>query len=117
MDAIEGLNRKLQHLVMPELKTIAPHQRDRALEAAREEPLDLIETIGVLAGLVIALLLTRYSLTDAQLTDRLVAALANFVVAVPLIGVLAGPFLIRRTRRGLARFLANSGDKRSRSRL
>ena len=35
------------------------------------------------------------------LADRFGAAIANFIVAIPLLLVLAGPFYVRRTRRGL----------------
>lgn len=110
MMTLAPLRRRIELLLLPELTSIAPHHRERALADAREEPLDFIEIIGVLAGLVIASLLTRYSLADAHLTDRLLAALVNFAVALPLIAVLVGPFLIRRTRRGLQRFLQSKAS-------
>lgn len=102
----EHIKDRLQILIWPELAAIAPHHRLRALERARAEPLDMVETVGVLAGVLIATLLTQYGLGHMEFGDRVFAGFANFAVAVPLMAVLAGPFLVRRIRRGLRNFLA-----------
>ena len=48
-----------------------------------------------------SILLTRYSAVDFGLAERIVVTVVNFLVALMLLGVIAGPFLVRRTRRGL----------------
>ena len=97
--------RDIEMFLYPELKAIAPHHRDRALKQAKEEPFDFLEWAGILVGIVIAVGVTRYSAAGLGIVERLAAALANFAIAVPLIIVLVGPFLVRRTRRGLQRYV------------
>jgi hypothetical protein len=60
-----------------------------------------LEWAGILAALVIVAGITRYSVAGFGLADRIAVALAKFLVAVPLLVATAGPFLVRRTRRGL----------------
>lgn len=55
----------------------------------------------MLAALVRVVSLTRYGIAGFSLVDRFAAMLANFLVAIPLLVVTVGPFLVRRTRRGL----------------
>jgi hypothetical protein len=71
------------------------------LKRASNTPLDLIEWTGILTALVFVVALTRYSITDFGLVDRIAVALVNFLVAAPLLAVTVGPLLVRRTRRGL----------------
>jgi len=84
---------RLQH-------AIAPHHRERTLKQAKKKPFDLIQWVGFLVGIVIAVGITRYSVAGLGLVDRLAAAVANLVIAVPNLVLLVGPFLFRRTRRG-----------------
>jgi len=53
------------------------------------------------AGLVVVTALTRTVLVDASFASRLVAMLADFAVALPLLALALGPFHARRLRRGL----------------
>ena len=53
------------------------------------------------AALAIVVSVTRYSVAGFSLVDRIAVVLANFLLAVPLLVVTVGPFLVRRTRRGL----------------
>lgn len=78
------------------------------MEKAVAEPFDAIETAGLLVAVVITAIATRYGV-DASLAMRISAALANFIVALPILAMLAGPFLIRRRRRGLRKYLAVCG--------
>ena len=91
----------LTTLLYPELAGFAPDERDRALERARRRPLDWVELAGLGFAVVGVALLTRYGVDGLALLERLSAATANFVLAVPLLAVAAGPFLWRRTRRAL----------------
>ncbi len=97
--------RNIEKLLYPELKSIAPHHQNHALKQAKEEPFELLEWAGILVGIVISVGVTRYSAAGFGIAERLAAALANFAIAVPLIIILVGPFLVRRTRRGLQRYL------------
>ncbi len=60
-----------------------------------------MELAGLGFAVVGVALLTRYGVDGLALLERLSAATANFVLAVPLLAVAAGPFLWRRTRRAL----------------
>ena len=80
----------LAGLLHPELRLLPAPERSRALRAARRVPFDILELVGLAAAIVAAPSLLRE-----------VGALA----AVPLIAITAGPFLARRTRRGLRQHL------------
>ena len=86
---------------LPELRAIAPAQRDAALRCARDTPLDLLELIGMAAGLVVVTALTHEVFADVALGTPVATGIANFVVALPLLVVALGPFHRRRLRRGL----------------
>ena len=95
------LSELMENLLYPELRAYGRQDRARLLRDARQEPFELLEWAGILAALVIVAGLTRYSVAGFGLADRIAVALANFIVAVPLLVATAGPFLVRRTRRGL----------------
>lgn len=88
-------------LVLPELAEFAVRDRAAALEKAGQTELDILELIGMAFGLVLATLVTEYALPGQSLASRFSAALLNFIVAVPLVGLAVAPFHIRRLRRGL----------------
>ena len=95
-----------KYWLYPELHKFAPEVQARALRAASDVRFDAIELGGLGLALAVTVIITRYSGTDMGLADRFGAAVANFVIAIPVLLVLAGPFYIRRTRRGLRRQLA-----------
>lgn len=92
---------RLWPVLLPELHQFAAAEQDEALNAARGTPLDLAELLGMAAGLVVVTALTEYTVSDTGVASRFGAALLNFVVAIPLLGLLLGPFHVRRLRRGL----------------
>jgi hypothetical protein len=98
---IEKVKEVFEYLLYPELGPYGRRDRDRLLTRASETPLDFIEWTGILAALVLVVILTRYDALNFGLTDRIAVAIANFLTAMLLLGVTAGPFLVRRTRRGL----------------
>ena len=98
MDPVREL---IENLLFPELRAHGRKERARLLQEASKEPLDFLEWVGILAGLVLVVSFTRYSVAGLGLADRFAVALANFLLAVPLLVVTVGPFLVRRTRRGL----------------
>jgi hypothetical protein len=97
----ETVKRAVEDFLYPQLRPYGRADRDRLLERASETPFDLLEWLGILVSLVVVGGVTRYSTVDLGLVDRLAMAIANFVVAVPLLLLTIGPFLIRRKRRGL----------------
>jgi hypothetical protein len=99
MDALESL-------LYPQLNAFPPDERAGALKGARETSFDVVELIGIAAGLVLVTAITRYLLEIPSAAAGLLAALGNFAVALPLLIVFVGPFLVRRVRRGLDRELA-----------
>ena len=105
MDVAQGFKQTIERRLYPELGRIAPHHRARAIARARSESFDFLEIACILAAIVTVTYLTRYGLRDAGVVDRLSAALANFIVAMPQLLLFAGPFFVRRTRRGLRAFL------------
>jgi hypothetical protein len=92
---------KIENLLYPELRPYGRSERARLLRKASETPLDFIEWAGILVGVVIVVTVTRYGVPGFGLIDRMAAALVNFLVAVPLLVVTVGPFLLRRQKRGL----------------
>jgi hypothetical protein len=93
--------RKAWLLLLPELRRFPPEEQDCALAKARETVLDVPELIGMAFAVVAVTALTQYSLADASALSRFAAALVNFAVALPLMVLCAGPFHVRRLRRGL----------------
>jgi len=91
----------LNALLYPELQGFAPASRGAALRRARRAPLDWIELAGLGLAVVAVAGLTRYAAAELDALARLSAAAANLVLAVPLLALAAGPFLLRRTRRAL----------------
>ncbi len=105
MQAIQPLRQTIDRWLYPDLAKVAPHHRVRAMSRARSEDLDYLEICGLIAALAAVTYFTRYGLKDPTFTDRLSIAVANFLVAIPQLVLFAGPFLVRRTRRGLRAFL------------
>lgn len=97
-DMLKG---QIENLLYPELRLYGRADRDRLLKKASETPFDFLEWVGILGGLVLVVGLTRYGVSGLGLVDRFAVAFANFVLAVPLLIVMVGPFFVRRKRRGL----------------
>ncbi|MCC4118037.1 hypothetical protein LLG90_22030 [Aromatoleum toluclasticum] len=100
-------------LIYPELTRIPQRERDAVLGSARATPFDGLELAAIALGLALTAGATRYVVFDG-LTHRIEAFLANFLLAVPLLAVLAGPFFIRRTRRGLHHYLTEHPQRGAR---
>lgn len=105
MQDIQSIRSTLERWLYPDLARVAPHNRTRALQRARSESFDFLEVCGLVTAMGVVAYLTRYAVKDPSIADRLSAAVANFVIAIPQLFILASPFLVRRTRRGLRAFL------------
>lgn len=97
---------RLDDLLYPRLAALPEGERPAALERARRTAFDVIELVGIALGLVVATAVTRYGAAELGPLERVGAAAANFILAVPLLALLVGPFLVRRVRRGLERELS-----------
>ena len=95
-----------KYLLYPELREFTPNDRARALRTAAETRFDTIELVGLIIAVAVTVLITRYSGTGMGLADRFSAAVGNFIIAIPLLLMFAGPFYVRRTRRALRKQLA-----------
>jgi hypothetical protein len=100
---------RLWPVLLPELRQFPAAERDDALRVARDTALEIVELLGMAAGLVLVTALTRYTLPDASASSRFAAAVLNFALAIPLLTVALGPFHIRRLRRGLREQLRQRG--------
>ena len=98
---IEELRTHAENLLYPDLRPYGRSDRDRLLREAAKTSFDTLEWIGILLALALVAVLTRYSAVDFNAFDRLVAGMVNFVAAALLLAITVGPFLVRRTRRGL----------------
>lgn len=98
---VAEIKQQIENLLYPELRAYGRADRDRLLKKASDTPLDLVEWVGILAALAFVVVLTRYSVAGFGLADRIAVGLMNFVLAILLLGITAGPFLVRRNRRGL----------------
>jgi hypothetical protein len=101
----------IREFLYPRLRSVPSADRDALMRRARDIPFDVIELVGIASGLLIAVVVTRYSLDEAQIVERVFAALLNFLVAAPLLALLVGPFLIRRVRRGIDQELSGRVDR------
>lgn len=95
----------ITYWLYPELRALEPQERARLLAKAREGEFDFIEIAGLAIALLLGVVATRYSVAGLSVMDRFFAVLMNFVVAVPLVLVLGGPFYLRRTKRRLRELL------------
>lgn len=99
--------RNWQLLVLPDLRHFPAEERRAALRQARDTEYDLVELAGLALALVLATWATRYGIaSDAGASTRLLAALVNFGIAVPVLLAGALPLHVRRLRRGLRAQLA-----------
>jgi hypothetical protein len=93
--------KRWEYWLYPELQKFEPPDRDPALRQAKDAKLDGFEIMGITLAVALTVALTRYSAAGFALIERVGAALANLIIAIPVLMVLAGPFYVRRVRRGL----------------
>ena len=104
------IGRLLRLLAYPQLRGLPPAQWAGILGRARDTPFDTIERVGIVAGVAFVTFALRSGAGEPGSLFTLF--LGQFVLALPLLVVFVGPFLLRRTRRGLDLVLAqhNGGD-------
>ena len=94
---------RLAPLLHPELRALPLEARGQALREARRTPFDSLELLGMAAALIAAAMFLTYGLGSIVPHAGL---LTTILVGALVFAATVGPFLIRRTRRGLAFFLA-----------
>jgi hypothetical protein len=93
--------KRLTYCLYPELRALPEAERQAALDRAKEMPFDVVELLGMAAGLVAVTAMTRYGVGGFEASGRFILAMVNFLVAIPLLVAAVGPFVLRRSRRGL----------------
>ncbi|MEO7392781.1 MAG: hypothetical protein ABIU58_11440 [Ramlibacter sp.] len=96
---------KWRELTFPELKKFPEVEREAALGKARASAFDSIENVGIFLSLVVVTTLVGKMEIPAAASDRFLSTLFSFVIAIPLLALTAGAFMVRRTRRGLRKQL------------
>jgi hypothetical protein len=96
---------RISDWLYPELQGRTSRERQEMLMRAREGSFDLVEVVGLAIALALTVFLTRYSVAEMSLAGRFAAIIANFVIAIPLLLLLGGPFYFRRTRRHLRKMM------------
>ncbi len=86
-------------IAYPRLREVPAGEWPAVLERARAVALDLTERLAILVGIGFTTYLLQSIRTDPQ--HLFAHYLLQFALALPLIAILVGPFLVRRTRRGL----------------
>jgi hypothetical protein len=87
----------LSLMLYPELRCMPDEARAAALRRARREPLDVLELLGIAAGLIVATMVMHYLLPEGAVSLPL-----RLVCLAGVCAMTIGPFLRRRTRRALA---------------
>ena len=96
----KALKRSALTWAMPHLVKLPPADWPLAVQQARETNFDAIERIGVLAAIALTTYLLRFDVNEAEISLP-IRFVAQFVAAIPLLILLAGPFYLRCWRRGL----------------
>ena len=104
--------RTLLPWLLPRIVEISRGEWDEVLTRIRETPFDTIEKAGLLLGLAFATYLLGADSSLAADASLPVAYVFQFVAAVPLLAVLAGPFYLRCWRRGLDQEIAQRERRR-----
>lgn len=101
---------RFTEFLYPELLEAPRQDRPKLLAKARDGDYDTIELLGLAFAITATVFLTRYSVADLSWMNRVTAVLTNFLVAIPLLLLTAGPFAVRRTKRHLRRLVSKADD-------
>ena len=96
-----GLKKSALLVAYPALGQLPHSKWDEALKRARDTDFDTIEWIGLLAGVAFVTYMLRFEADHAAALSLPARYFVQFLVAVPLLVLVVGPFYLRRTRRDL----------------
>ena len=105
------VNRRVMLWLYPRLRETPADTWPRLLEKARDTEFVTGEWIGIVGGTCFVVWLLGMESAAQPLPSRLFAFLLQFAVALPLLALVVGPFMLRRTRRGLDREIARSTQR------
>lgn len=88
-------------LAFPALSKLPRAEWNQALRQARAANFDTIEWLSVMAGVVFVTYFLRFDPELAATISPGMRYLVQFVVALPLLVLIVGPFYLRRARRAL----------------
>jgi len=95
------IKRVLLLLALPRIVEFPPAEWRETLKRARVTNFDMIEKSGILAGVVFVTYLLRPDVAQTTEISLTIQYLSQFLAALPLLFLFAGPFYLRRLRRGL----------------
>lgn len=87
--------------VLPRIAELPLGEWDEVLTHAREMPFDIVERVGVLLGVVLVTYLLRFDAIQMEDLSLPLRYIFQFLAAVPLLILFAGPFYLRCLRRAL----------------
>lgn len=99
--------RGLKTWALPRLMDLPPSGWDKAIREAQSIDFDAVERTMIILGVVVAAYVLRIEPGTASRWSLPAIYLVQFVQAVPLLVLLAGPAYLRRARRGLDKVIAN----------
>lgn len=97
------LRRQAMLLLYPQLRAFPMDAWESVLARARHSDFDVQEWIGIVGGVCLVAWLLGQGVVPVDMASRFLGYLLQFVLALPLLIVVVGPFYVRRTRRGLER--------------
>ncbi len=106
------IEQRLMLWLYPRLRALPPGERPLVLEKARDTEFTTGEWVGIAGGLCFVAWLLDADFTAWAAHSRLLALLLQFLLALPLLALVVGPFFLNRTRRGIERELAR-GTRRA----
>ncbi len=89
--------------LLPRIAELPLGEWDQALTRARETPFDIVERVGVLLSVVFVTYLLRFDAIQMEDLSLPLRYIIQFLAAVPLLILFAGPFYLRCLRRALDR--------------
>ena len=105
-----AIRRALLVRALPCIAELSPCDLDDALKRARDCDFETIERIGLLACVALTAYLLRFDAEQFAALSLVARYCIQFIAAVPLLILFAGPFYLRRTRRGLEREIERRRD-------
>lgn len=96
-----AIKRALLPWALPRIVELQPGEWDESLKRARATNFDMIENAGVLASVAFVTYLLRFDSSQTGSISLPLQFVIQFLSAVPLLVLFAGPFYLRCLRRGL----------------
>ena len=103
------IDRRAMTWLYPRLREVPPEGWQSLLGKARDTEFDTLEWVGVVAGVAFVAWAVGRGPVAFTMETAFIGHLLRFVLALPLLAAVVGPFYVRRTRRGLDQELARNG--------